>query len=122
MTSLGQRDTSIRIERGVEGPASARGEAPITWSLQREVHAHIRMLSGKETVAAQQLAAFQTRVFNVLYTNVASMDPFPNPGRLCRLVAKGSIWNIEQANPIPNGRPKEIDFVATARAEAEAAA
>lgn len=117
MTGAGQRDARVRIEKAAE-TLSDRGEATVTWSLQREVLAHVRPLNARETIITQQLAAFQTRVFNIPEISLRTLDPFPTPGRLSRLVYGGVVWNIEQANPVPIERPKEYDFVATARAEA----
>jgi len=116
MASIGQRDKRLRIEKATKLQNPDTGEVTLTWALLREVWASTRPLNTRELMAAAQLVAKETQVFNVDYNNVRELDPFPNPNEDVRLVYRGQVWNIE--GTISIGRDRELDILATARAEA----
>jgi SPP1 family predicted phage head-tail adaptor len=107
----GERGRRIRIERAstIRDPKS--GERVPSWTLLAERWASWRPASARETLAAAEVSAQVTDVFELLWsTQLADLNPKD------RLIFKGRVYDI--AGVIEIGCREGIRITATARSDA----
>lgn len=102
-------DRRLRIEQN-NRVRDAAGQMTASWSEMATVWCSWRRASARETLAAAEVSAAITDVFEILYSpNVADVDP------TCRLVFNGRNYDVVSAEEV--GRRDRIRITASARAD-----
>jgi SPP1 family predicted phage head-tail adaptor len=87
MSSSGQKQKRVTIQQATRSVDSQGGSA-VTWSTRCVVWAHERALNGREALAAQQVTAVLSSVWEVHYrTDISVKDRIVFEGRTLQIEA-----------------------------------
>src|SRR5690554_7734665 len=106
----GPRDRRVTLERFTSTQDPGSGETVETWATLAEVWASRRRASARETLAAAEISAEVTDVFEIRWAAAWS-----DLGPLDRLVYEGRTFSISSVDEI--GRREGLRIAASARSE-----